>query len=341
LQAEAAGQPESPAFTLELARGTTVLPRRRIDRALTLVGRSPACALRLSDRSVSPFHCSLLRTADGLWVVDLLGKGGVWVNGRPMRWARLEDEARVHLGSYAFRVHSPRPAFTAPSDQFLEAQSIGESRSPEGQHRYEAPAAADETAALRGASQLIPAPPELNLAYPLSGGLMPPSLLPFASACSPLDTASLPVLMLQQFTMLQQQMLAQFQQSMLVMAQVITALRHEEMDLLREVLERLGRLKQRVSNLSAGQRKQASRRKRRADEDRAVASPAGTPNEPLTDTHGLLGPSPVNGEAAGTTAFPGESLDPNFHAWLSGRIATLDKDRQGLWRKFVAMLLGK
>jgi len=344
LQADAAEQPHSPILSLELAGAPSEWPRRRLDRVLSLVGRAPACAIRLGDRSVSPFHCALLRTGQGLWIVDLLGKGGVWVNGRQMRWARLEDESRVQVGCFTFRVRYPRPTYRPSVDQFLEAQSIGELRAADGRRPDELPAESQETAPVGGAPQLVSAAPELSAPFPLPGGLVSPASYPLVSPRSPFDGASLPVLTMQHFAVFQQQMLAQFQQGMLMMAQMMSAWRHEEMELLREVLERLGRLKQRVARSASERKKQVARRKQKADGKRATGSPTNTPRE--IPAHGL-DPSSLpeasssNGAAAAPAPIPAENLDPNFHAWLSGRIAALDKDRQGVWRKFLAMLLGK
>src|SRR5262249_60601480 len=80
-----------PEITLELAGKVGTTQRLRLDPILTLVGRDEACKLRLDDRNVSSFHCALVQTVEGLWIVDLLGKDGVVVDGRRVRWARLDD----------------------------------------------------------------------------------------------------------------------------------------------------------------------------------------------------------------------------------------------------------
>jgi len=80
---------ELPEVALEFVNrlpGPTVW---RMTTMLALVGRAPLCRVRLVGASVSRFHCSLVRTPLGLWVVDLFGKGGIRVNDSPVRSARL------------------------------------------------------------------------------------------------------------------------------------------------------------------------------------------------------------------------------------------------------------
>ena len=77
----------SPQTTRALPGVTWELPGRvigqavwRMDRHLTLIGRSPACKIRIVEPDVSKFHCSVVLTPSGVWVVDLLGQKGVFVN---------------------------------------------------------------------------------------------------------------------------------------------------------------------------------------------------------------------------------------------------------------------
>jgi pSer/pThr/pTyr-binding forkhead associated (FHA) protein len=67
---------------------------------LALVGRSPNCTLQLDDTSVSRFHIALLNSPDGVWVIDLLGRNGVRVNGAHVRAARLEQGDDLRVGEF-------------------------------------------------------------------------------------------------------------------------------------------------------------------------------------------------------------------------------------------------
>ena len=85
---QSAAEEELPEVALEFVNrlpGPTVW---RMTRMLALVGKASLCRVRLVGNSVSKFHCSLVRTPLGLWVVDLFGKGGITVNEAPVRTAR-------------------------------------------------------------------------------------------------------------------------------------------------------------------------------------------------------------------------------------------------------------
>ena len=71
---------------------------------LALVGRSSACHVRLVDGAVSAYQAALVRTPEGPWVVDLLGRGGTLVNGVAARFARLRDGDELQFGPYRLRV---------------------------------------------------------------------------------------------------------------------------------------------------------------------------------------------------------------------------------------------
>src|SRR5207249_4773522 len=72
LRAPPAPQPDLPGVVLETrTRTRPPQPRMRLGRVLSLLGRGPACSVRLVDASVARHHCSLVRTPAGPWVVDL------------------------------------------------------------------------------------------------------------------------------------------------------------------------------------------------------------------------------------------------------------------------------
>jgi pSer/pThr/pTyr-binding forkhead associated (FHA) protein len=104
LEARAADYFQLPAATLEFANGLTRQSRWRLNRALTLVGRAPGCKLQLADVSVSRYHCAILGTPDGVWVIDLLGKDGTRVNGARIRFARLDNGDRLQVGKFLIRL---------------------------------------------------------------------------------------------------------------------------------------------------------------------------------------------------------------------------------------------
>jgi pSer/pThr/pTyr-binding forkhead associated (FHA) protein len=86
----------------------------RVPGAVTLVGASRQCDLWLDDESVSNVHASLVLTGRGLWAVDLLGRGGVSVDDRPIYWKQLHDGSVLQIGRYRFRAR-----FDGTRDQAL------------------------------------------------------------------------------------------------------------------------------------------------------------------------------------------------------------------------------
>src|SRR5207237_6258881 len=90
--------------------GRSVKPARcPIHRTLVFLGRTERCKVRLMLSSVSKFHCSLIRTPRGVWVVDLLSRNGVWINGTKVPWARLEEGDRFEVGVFVLRLRYDRP----------------------------------------------------------------------------------------------------------------------------------------------------------------------------------------------------------------------------------------
>jgi pSer/pThr/pTyr-binding forkhead associated (FHA) protein len=103
-----------PPVTVEVCSGKAPLSRWRMNRLLALVGRAPGCRICLVHPSVSRFHCSLLATPAGVWVVDLLSTKGTLLNGQPVRWARVADGDRLQVGRCELRfVYARRPGRAA------------------------------------------------------------------------------------------------------------------------------------------------------------------------------------------------------------------------------------
>ncbi len=98
-----------PRVVLEF-EANNVKTRWRMKRAVALVGSATGCAVRLNGSSVSPYHCALVLTGLGLWVVDLLGavgsplQDGISVNGRGVRFARLDPGDVLRIGQFRVNV---------------------------------------------------------------------------------------------------------------------------------------------------------------------------------------------------------------------------------------------
>lgn len=86
-----------------------------INRVLTLLGRDARCRITCGDERISRVHCSLLLTPVGLWVIDLLGRGGITVNGTRKSVALLEEGDDLGVGQYRMKTaYESAPAATTP-----------------------------------------------------------------------------------------------------------------------------------------------------------------------------------------------------------------------------------
>lgn len=120
----------APKITLELtneeAPGTA--KTWLIDRLLTLIGRTERCVIQLNHELISNVHCSLVLTTAGLWVVDLLGRGGILINEQPVRVGYLGVEDELRLGPYRLRLQQKPEPFIIPTDEsaYRELTPVGE-----------------------------------------------------------------------------------------------------------------------------------------------------------------------------------------------------------------------
>jgi pSer/pThr/pTyr-binding forkhead associated (FHA) protein len=114
LQADLAVARTRPTIHLDFRNGKRAKDRWRVNRLVTLVGRSPECKLHLSADDVAPFHCGLVLTPAGLWVVDLSGRGVV-VSGERMRVAPLPDGAELWVGRFLIGCHYASARSNPPS----------------------------------------------------------------------------------------------------------------------------------------------------------------------------------------------------------------------------------
>jgi pSer/pThr/pTyr-binding forkhead associated (FHA) protein len=109
------GAPLAPVIGT-LSDAGTVIAEWRMKRVVALVGRSQRCLVSVGHTSLSRLHCSLVRTPLGLWVVDLLSRTGTYLNGEPVRCARLREGDRLQVGKYVLRFwyQQSRPKLVVP-----------------------------------------------------------------------------------------------------------------------------------------------------------------------------------------------------------------------------------
>jgi DNA-binding NtrC family response regulator len=97
------------AFTVLVVEGPERGAELRIDGSepsRVLLGQSPACALRLTDRLVSRRHAALDVTERGLRVTDLTSTNGTFVNGIQVVEAFLHGGELVRVGDTSIRVEA-------------------------------------------------------------------------------------------------------------------------------------------------------------------------------------------------------------------------------------------
>ena len=92
-----------PLVDLELLNSSARGTQWPINRIITLVGRDPRCRICCADEQISKVHCAFLLLPTGLWVVDMLGKGGVKVGGEQVRSCLIAADVEVEIGPYKMK----------------------------------------------------------------------------------------------------------------------------------------------------------------------------------------------------------------------------------------------
>jgi pSer/pThr/pTyr-binding forkhead associated (FHA) protein len=292
------------------------LHRVPIDQTLTTVGRAPECRLRLSDLSVSRLHCVLVRLGDTLWVVDLLGRGGVLVNGNRRRWAPLADGAQLKLGRYLYTVR-------------IESPPTLRLRGPSGPSR----ALPDPSSPPRVA---LPPPPRRPAAGPPASIGHAPALLRahppepvIVEYAQPLDdpariAEAMIAPLVDQFALMQQQLFDQYHHSMMEMMSVFARLHEEQEGFVERELKRIKRLTREVRSL----------RKELDDHRKRQAAPP-PPPAPEPGRAALPEPAPLPTTPQGS---PEEYRAAQ--ARIIARMTELQQERQGRWQRLLGRISG-
>jgi len=100
-QPPAVPMPPAAARTI----GSLVMGRQAYDlvKDATVIGRSKRCDVVLADPNTSRQHAEVRRQADVYTLVDLDSTNGVFVNGRPVRTAVLQQGDLIELGATQLR----------------------------------------------------------------------------------------------------------------------------------------------------------------------------------------------------------------------------------------------
>jgi pSer/pThr/pTyr-binding forkhead associated (FHA) protein len=297
----------------------------QVSRALVLIGRSPTCRVRLLGPEIARIHAALVRTPRGIWAVDLLGREArLRVGGAVRRSARLEDGDEIELGQHRIRIRIGRAA--QPSGRSELA------RRPMGQAGPPAPVRVGRSASPGtevGAATRGPDDPR--------GSLDPVTERLF-----------------DQFDRMHQQTTEQFRQAILMMFRM----HQDQMELIRQELSRLDQLEDEQKSLQAELARGSNPPRPSRTVLRLVSGESGPSPHPvkatipvwahpdparasekrpaLVPTPAEVAPPPANLRADGG---PPPS-DPDPHARLSQRLAEIQDERQGLWKRLLGTLTG-
>lgn len=364
----------TPALDLEgLPRAGLALPQRQTDhesfRPITarvaLVGRSESCHLVLGHESVSRFHASLIRTPKGVWVVDLLAREGVRVNGQRVRWAWLEDGDAVRFGRFTFvlRYETP-PEHISREDVPLKAGASAGSFRPSSRQRPGSPSLPERGLAVRSRERRG----DFLAAVPSPDALAPEVIEPAIPAAWELSGAIPP----QQIAMWQQQMrmMETFHDDMMMMVQMFMAMHKEHLESVRSELDKVRELSRELGSLQSKLDEPAEppRREKRLNGGGSApgAKPASTPEgngagrteapkdpepEPnLWKPSAALAqpearrdvPVPVDSEVPEAKRTAQTRLPPGaptqFHLEITRKINELQRERQGYWQRILSVI---
>jgi pSer/pThr/pTyr-binding forkhead associated (FHA) protein len=252
LAVRAYGREPLPEVALEFLNGpsqSTVWPMNRV---MSLIGSAKGCKFRLTDPSVSAFHASLLRTAAGLWVVDLRGGRSVSINSEPVRFGPLADEDVLGIGRYRMRIRcrESRPGARDSAGETVSGLPAHRTFGGLARRSTPEPSSGPAPAPSALAGPTLPMPPS---AFPVVASAVPVELVSSGSALHgrlhPDVTESVLVPLVNQFSMMQQQMFDQFQQAMGMLVQMFGTMHREQMDVIREELDRLHDLTRELQEL--------------------------------------------------------------------------------------------
>ena len=357
LLARSSESADMPKVSLEFQSRTAGHSVWRMPQLLALVGSSSRCKVRLLDSNVSNLHCALLRTPRGLWVVDLLGRGGITVNGASVRFAPLGPLDVLRLGQVVVRTN-------------IEASLVrGETSTPPTQ--------------VWGVGPTRP--------WGQPGGIVRhehaflPDRVPVEAPAPSFPTGLMaqgdPALgqLLDHFSRMQQQTMEQFQQMMMMMMQMFGGMHKEQMSLVRQEMAKLGELNGEVAAIKAelaarplappaplpaparapvappklAQGQVGSPAGGGNGERPAAANPRGAwPNAGATRAGQARGTGSKEATGQGgagradepkpapTPVAPLPPPPPEIHEWLNERLTTITQEQQTRWQKIMSLIRG-
>jgi pSer/pThr/pTyr-binding forkhead associated (FHA) protein len=368
--------PLSTQFVVEVSDGAAVLAKGRMNRIMALVGKSPRCLFHIKDPSLSDFHCSLVRTPVGLWIVDLQSQRGTFLDGRPINIARVQEGTLVQVGNYTLRFLQQRSNTVVNVVANVGRCAISQTGDPGVESEATANSKVEATIPLGSSADMNVSPSPVT--GPETAAVEPPRATEARSSAvaatsrrtmlAALDDRVSPewtmlVALVNQFNSMQAQMFDQFQEGILKTSQLFTSLHHDQMFLVRQELDELRNVTHELRHLQG----ELTGRLVAGAPASATFSPGGDAASTAAGTPGTLPPATVhrdpfnkhanarsmhgesnssanptlleNGAATRTAQPPGSPED--IHLWLNQRIASLQEQRQSRWDKLLGLLRGK
>lgn len=306
-----AGFPDDfPKVQLTIRHGEREPRLHAIDRILTLVGRDEPSHLTLDHPTVSRIHASLVLTPFGLWIVDLMGRGGISIDGVRVRHTKLIPGSVAQIGPITLEAEI---ATARTLDPFSTSNTLAPTRTTTLVEN--APMSLHDDS-----SQALDALPEL---------------------LDPQNPREWLIPLLRHFGSLQQNMMDQFQQSMFQAFQALGSVQKDALGALRDELAELRRLNQELASLQA---QEAAARSARPNRDPTFPH-RGIPRGELAEPAANRANEPVSGQLdRGPGAFgprqPAKAADDQVHLVLQKRILELQRERQTRWQKILNAIQG-
>lgn len=373
------GAKSRPSVALEFKNGRRAKDRWPVNRLITLIGRAADCKIHLTADDIAQYHCGLVSTRSGLWVVDLSGRGVV-VNGERMRVSPLAQGAELWVGRFLIGCQYQAPAPSAPKIAPLTPPESAGARTPASASEPRAtPAPAQATPAAASATPTTPtgrpaAEDEVELgSEPEIGGLPASHIMADAfgawgpNASGPMSNpihvtgsgpktppgspAGMPdesvaasddwslLPLLRQFSDLHGRGAAEFQQTLALVTHLFNRVRPEHLAVL---LHELNRIQELTSEITSLQTELTRRAIELGATDRAKQlSPDGTKPSESGSWASPSAKTPMP-EPPLTARAPG-AQEPGAHtsmARAAERLAALQQDRAARWQALLSIFDG-
>jgi pSer/pThr/pTyr-binding forkhead associated (FHA) protein len=336
-----------PTVQLEFRNGKRARDRWTVNRAVTLVGRSEACKIHLNADDISAYHCGLVLTPAGLWVVDLSGRGVV-VNGERMRVAPLDHGSELWVGRFLIGClypagpgarygagHSPA-GVTTPGLMAATSSTppIPEDEVPLGLEPANDPVSGlPSSHIMADAFRAMVAGPVSHPILVSPGSSPTPPVIPVPSSLlrvaepNPFPQAADGTVaqILRLLADVHAQMSDQFQQSMLLMVQVSGQDRREQSGMMQQELARIQDLNAELARLQIELARLTLRQ--------GFPGPPPTNQTPIP---GSPGTEPLRGAMLSAQSDP-QAGEAAIHDWVRERIDAIQQEQRSHWGRLFGL----